>query len=110
MNIINEYKDIFSKALGSNHKLDKIANESASLAVLKGLVEETKKSIKKDEKKIKWEFSTSPHEHFGKTLDDTYTAFLKWARVKEDMSKVNVSRALRRLEAYAVSFHPCRHW
>lgn len=105
VNIINEYEDIFSKALGSNHKLDKIANESASLAVLKGLVEETKNSIKKDGKKIKWEFATSPHEHFGKTLDDTYTAFLKWARVKEDMSKVNVSRALRRLEAYAEWMH-----
>ena len=107
VNIIKEYKDIFQnhRASGSDQKTDKIADETAALAALKGLIEEAKQSTKKEEKKVKWEFKTSPHAHFGKTLDDTFTAFLKWARVKEDRSKVNVSKALRRLESYADWMH-----
>lgn len=107
-NILKEYKDIFSKESGSDLKTDKIADEGATaLALLKTFVEEKKQSsiTKDDKKKKKWDFPSSPHAHFGKTLDDTYMAFLAWARVKEDKSNVNVSKALRRLESYADWMH-----
>lgn len=103
VNILKEYKDLFSKekSSGSDKNDDKIADESESLAALKSLIEQKKSSIKDDEKRQIWEFRASPHEEFGKSLDDTYGAFLKWARLKQDHSKVNVSKALRRLESYA---------
>jgi len=106
-NFIKEYKDIFSKekSTGSDLKTDKFTDEAAVLDVLKALIEEKKTSITKEDVRKKWDFHSSPHAHFGKTLDDTYMAFLSWARVKEDKSKVNVSKAFRRLESYADWMH-----
>ncbi|KAL9188160.1 hypothetical protein ACHAXT_006538 [Thalassiosira profunda] len=105
-NIISEYKDIFSKESGSDHKHDKVADDSsAALALLKTLVDEKKRSIAQESKRKKWDFDASPHVHFGKTLDDTFNAFLAWARVKDDGTKINVTKAFRRLESYADWMH-----
>lgn len=106
-NIIKEYKDIFSKASGSDLKNDKVSDEDNALALLKSLIEEKKLSAAKaDDKKIKkWDFATSPYDQFGKTLDDTFIAFLAWAKVKQDTTQVNVSKAFRRLESYADWMH-----
>ena len=102
-NIVKEYKDIFSNTSGSDLKTDLITDDKIeALSLLQKLVEQKKASIKKEDKRKKWEFPTSPHEDFGKSLDDTYAAFLAWARVKQDESKINVSKAFRRLETYAV--------
>lgn len=103
VNIIKEYKDVSKeKSDKSDLATDQITDVGdAALGLLKMLIEEAKQSSGKDN--TKWQFQTSPHEHFDKTLDDTYKAFLSWARVKQDTSKVNVSKAFRRLESYAVS-------
>ena len=84
-------------------------------------------------KKTKWRFATSPHAAFGKTLDDVFAAFVRWATADEEELtavvgegaggasesggggaaaavprpnlSINVSKAFRRLEAYAEWMH-----
>ena len=76
----------FSNPDGSDKKGDVIVNTSKedALEKLKQLIEATKAKTKKAKKKAKWDFRTSPHEHFGKTLDDTFMCFVTWATVKVD--------------------------
>jgi len=96
----------------------------AGLRAFKKMIEDAKEQNEKlpeTKRSVKWEFQTSPHEQFGKTLDDLYMSFLKWARKnkksKEDKKKksdeaetetttkkekiLNVNKAFRRLESYA---------
>jgi len=71
---------------------------------------EQQKTNAKEKRPQKWNFATVPYQQFDKTLDDVLMAFLKWATVEaedddqhyeEGMTKVNVSKAFRRLESYA---------
>jgi len=103
-NIMKEYKKTFSNPDGSEKAGDlKVPTPAEALPVLKELVEQIKSKTKKESKRKKWNFETSPHAQFDKTLDDTFMAFIMWARTKDstDGNEVNVSKAFRRLETYA---------
>jgi acylphosphatase len=112
-NLWTETKKTFSMGDGKSKKGDVLVGDiPGALAGLKAMVEEAKQAAaKKGGKKLTmWDFRASPHAAFGRTLDDTFTPFLMWARLgkdgKEDddddtSGQINVSKAFRRLESYA---------
>ncbi|KAL7549054.1 hypothetical protein ACHAWF_012321 [Thalassiosira exigua] len=105
LNLVQDFRDIALTGIDADLKTDVIVREEEAFGLMKTFIDEKKAASRDDrENKKKWEFSASPHSHFGKTLDDTYKAFLSWART-EDREKINVSKALRRLESYADFMH-----
>jgi len=108
-NVVKESIKTFSNPDGLNKKGDLMSDTTEkALIALKELIELDKTKVKKEKMKKRWEFQTSPHEQFGKTLDDSFMAFLVWARVSTDKDDdcgsektINVSKAFRRLESYA---------
>lgn len=110
-NVIKETIKTFSNPFGSDKKGDVLINDKeAALEKLKSMVNDDRGKHKETSKKFtRWDFRTSPHELFGKTLDDTFNAYLQWSLLKEDDSDettdptptYNVSKAYRRLEHYA---------
>jgi hypothetical protein len=103
-NVIKESIKTFSNAFGSEKKGDiLVPDKQEALVKLHEMVDADRKNAKlKSKKRIKWQFRTSPHEQFGKTLDDTFLAFIQWAKNsdKETLS-YNVSKAFRRLTSFA---------
>jgi len=119
-NLIQESIQTFSNPDGSNKKGDAILyTQEKAFQLLQQLIvqkqTEASKSTTNPKKKAKmistWNFRTSPHEEFDKTLNDLFLAFLVWAKIKdedkvklslkEDGEYFNVSKAFRRLESYA---------
>lgn len=77
---------------------------------MKEMMDADRQKQKEDSKKYKrWDFRASPHEQFGKTLEDTYAAFVQWAKKEDEGGEssadvevaFNVSKAYRRIESYA---------
>jgi hypothetical protein len=116
----------FSSADGKTKKGDQYTTDAAvALDALKALVAEklepadgkAKKKHKRKKKADddeKWKFATSPHALFGKTWDDVLHAFVRWATQDptedDDVQageplKINITKAFRRLEAYADWMH-----
>mmetsp|Transcript_6060 Transcript_6060/g.6591 ORF Transcript_6060/g.6591 Transcript_6060/m.6591 type:complete len:324 (-) Transcript_6060:368-1339(-) len=105
-NVLKESIKTFSNPDGKDKKSDRIVGSTDdALSVLKQLIEKVKESTKKAKKKAKRDFKASPHEEFGKTLDDAFMSFIVWAKVKkqneDEATMYNVSKAFRRVEAYA---------
>lgn len=110
-NIIKESIVTFSDPDGSDMKGDVVSpSPEQALKLLKEMIETNKSKTKKPKHKVKWGFNSSPHEQFKKTLDDTFMSFVVWAKMKnnendKETCSYNVSKAFRRLEAYATWMH-----
>mmetsp|Transcript_14317 Transcript_14317/g.22350 ORF Transcript_14317/g.22350 Transcript_14317/m.22350 type:complete len:416 (-) Transcript_14317:223-1470(-) len=83
--------------------------ETQGLTRLHDMIER-QKTNPKEKRPQKWNFATVPYQLFDKTLDDVLVAFLKWSTLEADdedknyeegMTKMNISKAFRRLESYA---------
>lgn len=114
-NYMAESMKTFSMSEGKNKKGDVSVSTSdmgGALAAIKSMIQTAKQAAPEGSKKSNmWEFRASPHVAMGKTLDQTFISFLMWARTgfpgEEDEDEgataglINVSKAFRRLEAYA---------
>jgi len=110
-NVMAESIKTFSNPFGSDKKGDLfVATKAEGIAKMKEMISDDRQKRKEDSKKFKrWDFRASPHEQFGMTLDDTFAAFVQWAKKEEDEDgdsadvevAFNVSKAFRRVESYA---------
>eukprot|EP00980_Cylindrotheca_fusiformis_P018052 scaffold5778_cov71-Cylindrotheca_fusiformis.AAC.3 len=109
-NVFKESIKTFSNPFGTDKKTDiLVSTKEEGVALLKKMIAADKGKYKESSKKFqKWNFRSSPHEQFDKTLDDSFGAFVQWAKTKpnkddddEEEVSFNVSKAFRRLEQYA---------
>jgi hypothetical protein len=114
--VLNSYRDIINSAEGKQLTNDVYTNDlMEGLDIIRGLVQEKLDQARETNQEMCiWYFDKVPFKEFGRTLDDVYIAFLRWASVEPNQfhecglkgginksGPINVSKAFRRLEQYA---------
>lgn len=74
--------------------------EDEALQMIKEWIEKAKSDTPHDKRPQKWNFATTPLSCFGKTLDDVFLSFCRWAK-EFDSKRINVTTAYDRLTSYA---------
>lgn len=87
----------------SKNKVDHVYcdTEDEALKILKEWIDKAKVDTPHDKRPQKWNFATSPLSCFDKTLDDVFLSFCRWAK-ESDSTKIDVTRAYKRLTSYAI--------
>lgn len=114
--VLDSYRDIIKSAEGKQLTSDVYTDDlKEGLDIIRGLVQEKVEEARANNQKTSiWFFRDVPCEEFGRTLDDVFVAFLRWASVEPNQFQecglkggvnkrgpINVSKAFRRLESYA---------
>lgn len=118
--VLDSYRDIINSAEGKEHGSDVHTNDlNEGLDIIRSLVQQkVEEAHSAGEESSPWYFRNVPCKEFGRTLDDVYVAFLRWASVEPNqfeecglkgginkLGPINVSKAFRRLESYAQWMH-----
>jgi len=107
--ILSQYRDIFSMVEGKDDRDDVLVDTlQEGVSALGVLAQSAGEKAGLDTKAgNKWRLHSTPLGEFGKSLDDLYSSFLRWAVVTDanatgggERSKYNVSKAFRRFESY----------
>uniref|UniRef100_A0A7S0AVP7 CRAL-TRIO domain-containing protein n=1 Tax=Minutocellus polymorphus TaxID=265543 RepID=A0A7S0AVP7_9STRA len=120
--VFGSYLDVVKTAHGKDMEGDVYADDIESgVAMLQNMVAQALKEAGGEGTKEgqKWTFDAVPLQEFGATMDDVFVAFLRWSGVdssnedeheacklkggvnKREIFPINVSKAFRRLTAYA---------
>lgn len=114
--VLSSFRDIIKSAEGKQLHTDVYTDElKEGLDIIRGLVQEKVDEARaNNEESSMWYFRNAPCKEFGRTLEDVYVAFLRWASVEPNQFEdcglkggvnkrgpINVSKAFRRLESYA---------
>jgi len=115
--VFGSYMDVVKTAHGTEVKGDVFVDDfEDGVAMLHEMVQKAKEDAGGD---TKWKFEAVPLEEFNFTIEDVFIAFLRWSGVdssdedeveacplrggvnKKNITPINVSKAFRRLTAYA---------
>lgn len=120
--VFGSYMDVVKTAHGKDLGGDVYADDIESgVAMLQNMVNQAMQDAggHKTKEGQKWTFEAVPLQEFGATIDDVFVAFLRWSGVdssdedeheacklqggvnKREIFPINVSKAFRRLTAYA---------
>lgn len=114
--MLDSFRDIIKSAEGKTHGSDVFTEDlNQGLEIIQSMVQEkVDEAHASNQESSIWFFRNVPCQEFGRSLDDVYVAFLRWASVEPNQFQecglkgginkrgpINVSKAFRRLEAYA---------
>mmetsp|Transcript_26547 Transcript_26547/g.78528 ORF Transcript_26547/g.78528 Transcript_26547/m.78528 type:complete len:405 (-) Transcript_26547:23-1237(-) len=117
--VLDVYVETIRSAGGKDHNGDVFVDDlDAGLIALLDMIEKDKENCVDDQDRLRmWMFRAVPCDEFGRSINDLLSSFLLWSVVegaqgeecgllgginrKTNAAKINVSKAFRRVEAYA---------